>query len=216
MSEMWVNLLYGVLAARLGRALLAALIAAGLVGIALLLHSYGEIRAGWAWDGAWGGLARALFSFFAGVGLFRLRQKRRAPGIPAVLLAVAVIVAMAPKSFGGGAYELICVVLLFPLLVWFGAEATMGRRSEALGNLAGYLSYPIYLLQASFLLVLGPLWVRLARIMPADGWIKLTTYAVVVTVGSWIVARWYDTPVRDTLRHRFARRAPRPAAETAP
>jgi peptidoglycan/LPS O-acetylase OafA/YrhL len=81
--ELLVNLLYGLVSVHLRPKLFALLIGVGLAGVIVALHSYGSAAdLGVVWDGAWAGAARALFSFFTGVALFRVRQAYRAPRVP--------------------------------------------------------------------------------------------------------------------------------------
>ena len=122
--ELIVNLLYGLIGARLGPLLLALLLGVGLVGLAVGLRAEGSAAdMGVIWDGAWAGGARALFSFFAGVGLCQARSLVRTPRVPALLLAAIFVLAIMPRDLGGWAYELFCVGVLFPVLVWLAAGA---------------------------------------------------------------------------------------------
>jgi peptidoglycan/LPS O-acetylase OafA/YrhL len=216
--ELLVNLLYGLTASRLGefRLLVPLAIGALLLGIAVAGHGRADL--GGFWPGAWHGGARALFSFFAGVAVFRLRKKARAPSVPAPILVLALLLAMIPASFGGGVYDLACVALLFPLLVWMGAEATMGPRLRFLALLAGYLSYPVYLLQGPLLWAFPPLSVRLQRALPSELYrqIALQICPAVVVGFSWIVAKAFDSPVREWLRRRFLHHPANPRAQTVP
>jgi peptidoglycan/LPS O-acetylase OafA/YrhL len=179
------------------------------------IHEYG-LLGGADWDGAWAGGPRALFSFFVGVLLFRVRQRYRAPATPVLLLALLLLLAFVPGEIGGWVYNRACIALLFPLLVWLAADAAMGPQTRAAGNFLGYLSYPIYLLQAPFFLWLAPVSVRLDRAMPTGGVLELVLYILVIVAGSWAVARWFDTPVREWLRRRIAPEAAQPRAQSAP
>lgn len=213
--ELLVNLFYGGARPLLRPSVLALIIAVGAAGIALAEHLYGAAL-GTRWDDAWAGAARALFSYFAGVALFRLRQRYRAPAVPPVLLAALLLIAFVPASFAGSAYDLACMAILFPLLVWFGADAAMGPRMRAASIFAGFLSYPVYLLQVPFLLCLAPVWVRLEPKVPMGPILQPLVDCVLIILGSWLIARWFDLPMREWLRGRFASQTPTPRAQTAP
>ena len=216
--ELLVNLLFGLAAPRLGGFRLAglAVIGAGLLGLAALGHRSADL--GGFWPGAWGGGARALFSFFAGVAVFRFRQRYRGPSIPALLLVLLLLLVLIPGQFGGEIYDLACIMFLFPLLVWLGTEAAMGPRLRSFALLAGYLSYPVYLLQGPLLWAFPPISARLGGAFWSNAAreIAVQIYPAVVIACSWVVARRFDSPVRDGLRRRFLERPPQTGAQTAP
>jgi peptidoglycan/LPS O-acetylase OafA/YrhL len=215
--ELCVNLIYGIASTWLRPGLLVLPIAIGGVGLLFAEQQYG-IRS--ADSGLFGdmvaGFARALFSFFAGVALFQVRKRHRAPAVPATALAALLLIALSPWPFGGRAYDIACIALLFPLLVWFGADATMGPQVRSAGNFLGFLSYPVYILQAPLLLVVASLAVRLERVVATGGYVQPVMDLVVILLVSWLVARWFDAPVRDWLRRRLVPQAPVPQGQTAP
>lgn len=214
--ELCVNLLYGVSSRVLRPWRLALLIALGALGIGLGVLIHASAALGPVWPGAWGGGARALFSFFLGVAVFRLRRSYPAPPVPALLLALLLVAALTPETFGGWAYDVACMIGLFPLLVWLGADSVMSPRVGAAGEFLGFLSYPIYVLQAPFLFALAPISTRLPDVVTMDGLLKPLIYVTVIIAGSWLIARYFDSPVRAWLHRRFAPRAPRAQAQTAP
>lgn len=214
--ELLVNLIYGVGGFRLQSWRIAAPIAAGAVGVVLTLWLYGRLDLGWGWQGAWCGAPRALFSFFAGVSIFRIRNRYRAPQIPALALAVVLLASLTPQTFGGWAYDAACVFLLFPFLVWFGADARLGDHMRSAAALLGYLSYPIYLLQAPFGLAIEGAELHFGK---TSSWIVVpgpAVYLSVTLIGSWWIADLFDSPVRQRLGRRFLKGAPQPRAQTAP
>jgi peptidoglycan/LPS O-acetylase OafA/YrhL len=211
--ELLVNIFYGAISTRLRRLGFVMLMAVGMAGILASMRIYGS-AGGVTWDGGWVGGARALFSFFAGVALFRLRRRWRAPRVPALPLAILLLLAFVPGRFGW-AYDLACIVLLFPLLVWLGADARMGPKVTKAGTLAGFLSYPVYLLQAPLIICFAVIMVRANAYLPPR-WAVVAVEAAVVFGVSWLVARWIDSPVRDRLRARAQGQVAAPAAQTAP
>jgi len=216
--ELLVNLLYGITARRIHGYRLSMPLIVGALLLVIAVADHGKADLGAFWPGAWHGGARALFSFFAGVAVFRLRQRRRGPSVPVPLLVLVFLLVLVPDKFGGGVYDLACIMLLFPLLVWMGAEAAMGPRLRSFALLAGYLSYPVYLLQGPLLWAFPPLSVRLQGVLANDlsREIALQIYPLVIVGCSWIVANLFDSPVREWLRGRLLFRLPRPAAESAP
>jgi peptidoglycan/LPS O-acetylase OafA/YrhL len=214
--ELLVNVLYGAGGFRLRNSLLGVPIVTGAAGIVLAFSIYGGLDLGWGWEGAWCGAPRALFSFFAGVAIFRIRKRFRAPGIPALIVAAILIGVLVPQEFGGRAYDAACVFVLFPLLVWFGADALQSDRMRHAGALLGYLSYPIYLLQGPFGLAIEGAGEHLNRIAPQSTRLEPVAYLAVTIIGSWLIARLVDSPVREWLGSRFLKGVPQPRAQTAP
>jgi len=216
--ELLVNLLYGLAAPRLGglRSCVPLVVGALLLGLAVISHGSADL--GGFWPGAWGGGARALFSFFAGGALFELRSSHRAPWIPALLLVLMVLLVMVPGRFGGEIYDLVCIVLLFPLLVWLGAEAAMGRRVRSAAILAGYLSYPVYLLQGPLLWAFPPVSARLNWAFSSNlaREVAVQIYPAIIVACSWAIARGFDSPIRNWLQHRFLKKPPQLGAQSAP
>jgi peptidoglycan/LPS O-acetylase OafA/YrhL len=224
--EVVVNFLYGVAGGRMRPGILALLMLIGAAGVIISYPLYGTDGIhgdrGPGWVGAWSGGARALFSFFAGVALFRLRQSHRAPAIPASLLGTLLVLTFVPASlggwpgWGGWAYDLVCIFLLFPLLIWFGAEASISPKVRSFGLFIGFLSYPLYLLHPALFRWLQPVWPLVEQIIPVTGsMVPLGDCAVILLV-TWLVARSFDLPVREWLNNRFVPGAPQPPAESAP
>jgi peptidoglycan/LPS O-acetylase OafA/YrhL len=102
-------------------------------------------------------------------------------------------------------YDFACIAFLFPLLVWLGAEASMSARLRDVSLFAGFLSYPVYLLQAPLLWALPPLAVRLSSFVPPGELrqIAVQLYPCAIIAAAWLVARWFDQPVREWLRQRL-------------
>jgi peptidoglycan/LPS O-acetylase OafA/YrhL len=94
----------------------------------------------------------------------------------------------------------------------------MGLRLCRFSLWAGYLSYPVYLLQAPLLWAFAPLTVRLSSVVlaPAMREAAAQLYPCLVILVSWLIARRFDSPVRDWLSRRFLHRPAVLAAQSAP
>jgi len=195
--ELLANFVYGLVAARLGGRSLVAIL---LVGFALLAATgahYGTLEAGAEWRSFWGGGGRVVWSFFAGVALQRLYvhmpPARTASGW---LLAAILIAALAQPQIGWG-YDVLIVVLM-PMLIWFGARP--GSVSPV-GHWLGYVSYALYVVHV-------PLMHLLTRVMsgligPArnvfDQLFELAFFLGVSLVAAAWVSRSIDDPLRGWL-----------------
>lgn len=149
--EAFANAVYAVIAPRLTTPRLIALLAVSLGGLAWLAFvqdgiAGGNNRANFGW-----GFVRVLFPFFAGVLLQRLRPS---PGIgPAgSALLILVLGGALLAGFGKGwLLSLIYVAVLFPALVWLGAQCRPGPRLAMACRWTGALSYPLYITQGPVL-----------------------------------------------------------------
>lgn len=114
---------------------------------------YGNIGIGWTLDGwnFWGGLLRMLVPFSMGLLLCRLmngdaKQRQDSDYKPVLrpanlrgafwICSLLIIVFLAMPSLGGGKvwinclYEVACVLLVFPVVVWIGASGAASERTS--------------------------------------------------------------------------------------
>ena len=137
--ELVVNVIYGRAARFLttGRLLVFTAVAAVAL-IAVTIHFQNPFGGGLVLSEWPSGLARALFSFSAGLLLRRLRLRIRIPTFAAAAAMAAIF--SIPLSTAAWAVDLPAILLAFPLIVAGAANADGG----ALSRLAGRLSYPLY------------------------------------------------------------------------
>ena len=118
-----------------------AVSAGGLLAAALW---FGKLDVGFTWTNAWGGIPRVVFSFAAGLAVFRLSRHMRWR-IP----AWAPVLALPPLlwvKIDPVVYPLACIVVLFPLLVLAAVRSEPGARLGRLFSGLGLASYPLYAL----------------------------------------------------------------------
>lgn len=208
-AEYLANITYGLICRRLNTAGLILIIvaAAALEGFVLISHGSLEIGNDFAdWPI---GVARVVFPFFAGVGLFRLWKAGRFHGvrIPFAALSIALLLVFAaPKT---GWIDAAAVFVIFPAII---AAGTHDIKWPPLSNFAawtGKLSYPLYIVHyplvwifhaaAEILGLRGPLLM---------GFILVEVVAMVVL--AFVALKFYDEPVRAYLAARSAaRRGPK-------
>jgi peptidoglycan/LPS O-acetylase OafA/YrhL len=199
--EFVVNIVYACFHRHLGNKRLIAIVAVS-----------GGVAAFWgfAGDSTYNfplGFVRVAFGFFLGVLLFRLRAAGRLPAIRVPLLAAAALIlaVMAvpfPIPYAGWAE----LLLGSAVLILGVANSDGGAWTRRVSLVLGALSYPLYLLH-----------------QPLIGFAKAALGAQALTAGAaagilagaglaaWLVARFYETPVRRWLG-RVAWTAPRGAA----
>jgi peptidoglycan/LPS O-acetylase OafA/YrhL len=182
------------------RALCAVVVTAliALLGVGLLRHGLGF---GNYWADFPLGAVRVAFPFFLGVGLLRLRQDgrlgwARAPGW--LCGAVLLLILCAPRLQDRLSYDAIAVTIIFPLLIACASNAWPSKLTASTWNIAGTLSYPIYILHSGLIRILG----GIAGKLHLSG-LKLMAWMgfeiTVVCLCAYAATTLYDKPVRTKL-----------------
>jgi peptidoglycan/LPS O-acetylase OafA/YrhL len=203
--ELWVaNFAFACFWKRLqGRGLAIVIASAGLLMLANEAYFH-TIDVGALWSTFAGGFARVAFSFAIGMAIARLHAAR-APRlrVPSwcIWIAVTVILFAPLPHMLGHLYELVCASCLFPVLIYFGAEAMDSTRglASALGD-ASYAAYVIHVPLLSLVAWLVPGWVA----HPSE--IHGLAFALGVCAIALMLARFYDEPVRQIIERWFAQK----------
>lgn len=216
--ELVVNMIYALLFRWLDRGRLGLILAVSALLLAGLIAYQGDGDFGLTWRSCPGGFLRACFGFFAGVAIFRTRRRHAAPAVPGIALAAfACAVMLAGDFVRTAAFDLAFVLVGAPMLVWFGASATIDGIPARVGRWLGFLSYPVYVMQAS---LAGLFWLNQDMLpggAPAHDtpWLYLLRAAIVI-VPSAALAIWLDQPLRAWLVRRWVPDRPPTSAQTAP
>lgn len=210
------NILYALFIHRLsnrGLAILVALSGIGLAWFALFdIVGYGMLGVGWTLDGAnfWGGMLRMLFPFSLGMLLSRHFRPIKIRGAFWICSAVLLILFCVPYIEGkspvclNGVYELICIALIFPALVWIAASGkTTDKQSTRICRFLGDISFPLYAIHYP-LMYLFYAWLIKNKIYTfTECW----QMAALVYIGSILLAylclKCYDESVRKWLSRKF-------------
>lgn len=207
------NLLYVFFIRKLSTAALSVLVllAAFGLGIFAIFGPLGDICVGYAMTGEniVGGFLRLLFSFSAGLLMSRLFNPVRIKGafwiggISIVMLAAVPRIGGSENLWMNGIYDIVCVVLLFPLIVWLGASGkTTDRVTARICTFLGDISYPLYMVHYPFI-YLYYAWVKNENLTFAES----LPGALALIVGSVLLAylclKLYDEPVRKFLTKCF-------------
>ena len=211
--EYIANLLYVLAIRKLPTRWLAMLVfAAGgaLLGYAIT-NENGYLGAGWTFAsyGFWGGLLRVMFAFPAGLLLSRVFRKRRVRGA-FWWCALAIVAVAANPRIGGaahiwanGIYDALCVLLVFPLVVWLGAS---GQTTDALStrvcNFLGDISYPLYIVHYPFIYTYYA-WVKNNNLTFSQTIPQALALVFGCIALAWLCLKFYDMPVRRWLQKRF-------------
>lgn len=202
--ELLVNLLYGAIAPLLNNRMLAVIVGVSAIALAATGLHFETLAVGPYWPEGWAGLPRVMFSFFAGVGVYRLRRAglldRLHARVWAVIATLCGIMAMPRLGAWNGVYEVAAAILLFPLLVAAGANATV-TRTVPLCRTLGALSYPVYILQGGIAPHIRGLAGHL-HIQGLAATLLAILMSVIFTVFAWAAVKTFDEPVRKWLLHR--------------
>ncbi|TQK08178.1 acyltransferase [Herbaspirillum sp. SJZ107] len=220
------NLLYALLVRRFSRVALGLCVF--LAGCALVHHCVagpqGDVIGGWSLDPAQVrlGLTRLLYPFFAGLLLSRIVRVGRVRH--AFLLSSAIVVAaLAMPRFGGeqavwmnGLYESVCIIAVFPLVVYLGASGSVHAGPVArMCNFLGGISYPLYITHYPFVYAYTA-WVVTHKVTLRDGApVALATLLLCVLLAHACL-KYYDIPVRQWLTRRYMGKAAAPALPSKP
>lgn len=208
--ELAVNVIYGLIARALTWRWLAVILVLGAIAVAFTLTRHQDVLGpGWLWSHFDAALARVVFDFFAGVALFRMRDRFRAPKLSPllpVLAFTAVIAAPVPVEWRF-IYDAAATIVFMPALVAFASEARVeGSLAKACTGL-GALSYGVYVLHVP---LMGALFVAAEAAhfdLPALAVVGLVI--VIAGITSAALHHVYDVPMRSWLSKHLPGRASR-------
>jgi peptidoglycan/LPS O-acetylase OafA/YrhL len=196
--------LFAVLIRRLTGQWLAVVIAVGLAGLLFTGFTEGTLDRGTWRPSVIGGLSRVVFSFFVGVALHRLWQRRGAPIAlhPAGMLLLLTLPLLWRPEEGLNAwfYELAIITFYMPAMVWLGTGSVATGHCQKLCAVLGAISYPLYITHAPVYLFVGRYdnWQGSVFMDKNQPWAALILIAA-LCLGSWMFATYIDMPLRRWL-----------------
>jgi peptidoglycan/LPS O-acetylase OafA/YrhL len=210
------NLLYALFIRRLGTRALAALTAvlgaAWVWFVAADVSGYDMIGIGWTLDAVnfFGGLLRMLFPFSMGMLLARNFKPVKVKGIFWIAWAVLFGLFSLPAFAKCGAvsinglYEVACVVLIFPAIVWLVASGeTTSKVSAHVCKFLGDISYPLYIVHYPVMYLFYAWLIKNELYSLGATWeVVIMVFAINVTL-AYACLKLYDEPVRRWLTRRF-------------
>ena len=216
------NLLYALFIRRLSdKALLALVIVRGAaLGCFALTDAsgYGCIGVGWTLDriNFVGGLLRMLFPFTLGMFLSRRFRPVRIKGAFWICSLILVGLFFIPYIAGNtpvlwnGLFEIVCIALVFPVLVWLGASGTTTDTfSTRVCKFMGDISFPLYIVHYPFMYLFYAWLIRTGQFSFGETWqVALCVYAWNLLV-AFVCLKCYDEPVLKWLAARFINKRPR-------
>ena len=210
------NILYALFIRRLSNKALAVLVA--VLGVALTLFAvldisgYGNIGVGWTLDGVnfAGGTLRMLFPFSMGILLSRNFKPVKLKGAFWICTIIMIALFAVPYLEGAkpfcvnGAYEVFCVIVAFPILVWLGASGTTtDKKSTVICKFLGDISYPVYVVHYPIMYLFYAWLIKNQLYTLGETWqVALCVYALSIVL-AYLCLKLYDEPVRKWLTKKF-------------
>ena len=210
------NILYAVFIHRLSNKALTVLVfllGIGLAWFALFdVAGYGMIGVGWTLDGVnfLGGSLRMLFPFSLGMLLSRNFKPVKVRGAFWICSIVLLALFCVPYIEGNspicwnGLFEAICILFIFPVLVWIGASGkTTDKHSTQICKFSGDISFPLYAVHYPVMYLFYAWLIDNKYYTFGEVW----PVALIVYIGSILLAylclKCYDEPVRKWLSREF-------------
>ena len=199
--EYFVNLVYGFVLVRLPKRILLVFLAIAAAAISWVAWSRGNILGGWDNLTFADGYARVLFSFLAGLLVYRFRLRIANKIHFLIYCAILAALFMVPHFEGDWYQELIIVVFVFPLIVALGSGVAVSGAMYQLCNVLGRLSYPLYMTHYWMIWILG----SYAATDPGQKNLYIFSGIILFCsiVLAWIVLRFLDEPLRKWLTMRI-------------
>lgn len=207
------NITYALVLRRLSKIVMLILVAAAAMFTAhyALTNPAGDIIGGWAIDDPQQlkiGFLRLAFPFMAGILLARTSKPQNFKNVFWYTSLLLIIFLSMPRIGGyeqpwlNGMYECFCLMVVFPLVIWFGAGGKVEGKTAQLCKFFGDISYPIYITHYPVMYIYMA-WVVNNGYTLEQSW----PYGLLTTVAciglAYGIMKLYDIPLRAYLRKRF-------------
>lgn len=211
--EYIANILYAVWIRIFSKTALSILVGIAAIALAHMAIINGDVSGGWTLnvEQVRVGLTRTMYPFFAGLLLSRVMKPGQIKNAFLWCSLLVAIVLYMPRIGGAehlwmnGIYESVCIIIVFPLIVYLGASGVLQtQRENKLCKFLGDISYPLYLVHYP-LVYFYVAWISNNKgVTLAEAW----PYALLILIGAIVLAyatlKWYDEPVRKWLRRKLA------------
>ncbi|GGH00236.1 acyltransferase family protein [Mucilaginibacter phyllosphaerae] len=211
--EYFANILYALWIRKFSKTALTILVGIAAVALAHLAIINGDVSGGWTLNVQQVriGLTRTMYPFFAGLLLSRVAKPTPIKNAFLWCSLLVIVVLFIPRIGGAehlwmnGIYESVCIIVVFPFIVYIGASGVIQNLTEhKICKFLGDISYPLYLVHYP-LVYFYVAWISNHKgITIAQTW----PYALLILAGSIILAyatlKWYDEPLRKWLRKKLA------------
>lgn len=207
-NELVVNAFYARFGVRATMKHTAAVLIVSALVLMVAAAEFGRLHAGFRWHEMYAGMGRVFFSFFAGVLIYRFRN--RVPQLKPFqaafcLLLVCFILAVPMSRELRPFFDLAVVLVVWPLLLFVASKTVPGRGVGMVSVFLGTASYAVYVLHIPLLAwteLLIPAVHRENLALPAG-----IVFLIGTTCLSWWLTVYYDQPVQKWLKSRLRKRS---------
>ena len=206
------NILYALFLRRLSSCALGVVVS--LTGLAWIYYAvtdvsgYGMVGVGWTLDAAnfGGGLLRMFFPFTLGMLMARNFRPTKVCGIFWIATGLLFLLFSVPylsvvgEVHLNGVYEMVCIVLVFPCIVWLAASgATTDKVSTGLCRWLGNLSYPLYIVHYPVMYLFYAWLIDNKLYTLSETWPVVIGVCALNVLLAHVCLKFYDEPVRRWL-----------------
>ena len=199
--EYVANIFYAFILYRLSKKYLLVLAILGAFALCTVAYNSGSLMGGWAGSNFWDGGARILYSFLAGLLIFRfkwiIKNKLGFIGL-SILLSLTFVMPFFKYNWLS---ELLVVLIYFPMLIALGAGTSIHESFKKLCAFLGKISYPLYMTHYAAIWMFGNYY----NTFKPQG----TELAFVITMGilllfglAYLTMVCYDIPLRKYLNRK--------------
>ena len=193
--ELVANILFAAFHRLVTTTILISIVAVCLVGLIVTATIENDLNLGFRAREALGASLRIGYGFFAGVLIYRFRDRIPKVHLSAGLAALATCILFVPvPNVIQGLYAIAFVSVIAPSLLIAGSQVEPSGRLTSLFSYLGMISYPIYVLHRPLLkltLVAGE------GIAPPWALAALTIIGLLILCP--MIVKFYDTPLRRWL-----------------
>jgi peptidoglycan/LPS O-acetylase OafA/YrhL len=208
--EYIANILYAIWIRKFSKTALSILVGIAAIALAHLAITNGDVSGGWTLNAPQVriGLTRTMYPFFAGLLLSRVAKPTQIKNAFLWCSLLVAIVLYMPRIGGAehvwmnGIYESVCIIIVFPLIVYLGASGVMQtQRENRICKFLGDISYPLYMVHYP-LVYFYVAWISNHKGVTI---MQVWPFALLILIGAVVLAyaalKWYDEPVRKWLRN---------------
>ncbi|WP_165943406.1 acyltransferase family protein [Roseicella aquatilis] len=210
--EVGANLAYAALVSLLAtRRLGLFVIASALMLVVATSLGSGDLNSGGMWHNYGGGWLRVCWGFSAGLLVYRLWLRRPPKPLPPMALYALGLgfVGISVAKVESAAFDLVAVIVLFPLAVYFGTGIQLSGFSKALVKQLGHLSYSLYITHIPLIILIKVILLA-AHIDLARNALAIFLLGSLLAIAfAWVLDMIYDKPVRAWLSRRLLVRGSR-------
>ncbi|MGV7105819.1 acyltransferase family protein [Flavobacterium sp. U410] len=210
------NISYALILRKLSNKMLSLLVvlSAGVTIYYALTNTHGDIIGGWAIDDTTQlkiGFIRLTFPFLAGILLARTVKIQNIQN-SFLYTAIILIACLSVPRLGGydnhwqnGLYESICLIFIFPFIVWLGASGEVKGKALKISTFLGNISYPIYITHFPIVYIYMA-WVTNNNYTLEQIWPYSVLTMVISTIVGYASMKIYDIPLRLKLKNKFLKK----------